>query len=145
MATKTGSALALTTRDLKKAFGVGHMTIYNWRLGTATKKPLPHKKDAQGHVSFPADKVAAWAKKHDLEFKIPAKAGERQKPGPAPTKKAAKKAAVSAKPARKSPGRKKAAPKPVVKKAAVVEAKTAKKLPEASPAMNQVAASLGAP
>lgn len=88
-------AISLTTKDLKKGFGVGHMTIYNWRHGTATKAAIPHKVDSKGHVSFPLVGVVAWAKKHAVKFAAPRISAGRLKPGP---KVGAKKKATVKKP-----------------------------------------------
>lgn len=73
---------ALSTKDLQAGFGVGHMTIYNWRQGTATKDPLPCDVDQSGRVTFPVASTKAWAKKHGLEFNVPAEKAAESKPGP---------------------------------------------------------------
>lgn len=83
-----------TAKQLQVAFAVGHMTIYNWRQGTATRDPLPCETDDEtGRVTFPAASTKAWAKKYGLTFTEPTDSGEASKPGPkatTPVKKAAK-------------------------------------------------------
>ena len=73
---------ALSTKDLQAGFGVGHMTIYNWRQGAATKDPLPCEVDQSGRVTFPVASTKAWAKKHSLEFNVPTEKAAESKPGP---------------------------------------------------------------
>lgn len=75
---------ALSTKDLQAGFGVGHMTIYNWRQGTATKDPLPADVDQSGRVTFPLASTKAWAKKHSLEFDTYLAKAPESKPGPKP-------------------------------------------------------------
>lgn len=89
---------ALSTKDLQAGFGVGHMTIYNWRQGTATKDPLPCEVDPSGRVTFPVASTKAWAKKHSLEFNVPTEKAAESKPGPKAkvVKPAAKKAKAEA-------------------------------------------------
>ena len=84
------AAKTLTVKDLIAGFKVGHMTIFNWRQGTATKDPLPVDVDESGRVSAKPALVKAWAKKHSLTFTVPAEVGVTTKPGPKP-KVAAKK------------------------------------------------------
>lgn len=79
-----------TAKQLQAAFAVGHMTIYNWRQGTATRDPLPCETDEEsGRVTFPAASTKAWAKKYGLEFTEPTDSGEASKPGPKATAKKA--------------------------------------------------------
>lgn len=122
----------LSTKDLMKAFGVGHMTIYNWRNGTPTKDPLPHKKDDTGHVTFVESEVKAWAKKYALSFTPPTEPAPRGKPGPAktPTVKAVKadKAATT-----------KATPAPARKSVKAKFARAAKTVNKATKAAEAVA------
>lgn len=90
------AAPSLTTKQLQQAFGVAHMTVYNWRQGTATKDALPftlENPDAvKPRVRFPLAKIKAWAKRNGVPFavepeKILAKADDRDgKPGPKPRK-----------------------------------------------------------
>lgn len=85
-------AKTLTTKDLQIGFNVGHMTIFNWRKGSATKDPLPCVVDEASRVTFKEADVKAWAKKHKLAFTAPTEATPESKPGPkakvAPAKKA---------------------------------------------------------
>lgn len=74
----------LNTKQLMAGFGVGHMTIFNWRAGTATREKLPHAVDEKKRVSFKASEVKAWAKKHELTFKAPTEPATWGTPGPAP-------------------------------------------------------------
>lgn len=75
-----------TAKQLQVAFAVGHMTIYNWRQGTATRDPLPCETDDEtGRVTFPAASTKAWAKKYGLTFTEPTDSGEASKPGPKAT------------------------------------------------------------
>lgn len=97
----------LTTKDLQKGFGVGHMTVYNWRAGTAKRDPLPsHLDETTGRRFFKPAEVKAWAKKYDLPFTMPENAGELGTPGP----KAAAKEVTEKKPVKKA-GAKKAGAK----------------------------------
>lgn len=63
------AAKYLSTKHLMQAFAVSHMSIYAWRLGTATKDPLPTLLLGQDQrsVAFSPSKVKAWAKKHGVE------------------------------------------------------------------------------
>lgn len=80
---------AFTAKQLQVAFAVGHMTIYNWRQGTATRDPLPCETDDEtGRVTFPAASTKAWAKKYGLTFTEPTGDAEVSKPGPKAVKKA---------------------------------------------------------
>lgn len=81
---------ALSTKDLMTGFGVGHMTIFNWRKGGAKKDPLPCDISVAGRVSYKLGAVKAWAKTHGLKFEAPVTPAEEGKPGPKAT--AAKKA-----------------------------------------------------
>ena len=77
-------AKTLTTKQLQTAFGVGHMTIYNWRAGSATRDPLPCSISDERRVTFDLAAVKAWAKKHGVAFTAPTEAAEVTKPGPKP-------------------------------------------------------------
>ena len=92
-------AKTFTTKQLQAGFNCGHMTIYNWRQGTATKSPLPCEVNYQGRVRFPAAQVISWAKKHEVAFDVKqAELGERPaKPGPKPKTNVAAKKATPAK------------------------------------------------
>lgn len=75
----------LSTKDLQTAFKVGHMTIYNWRQGSATRDPLPcHVDEETKRVTFRKPEVKAWAKKYSLMFTEPTEKAEEVKPGPKP-------------------------------------------------------------
>ena len=88
----------LTTKQLQAGFGVGHMTIFNWRAGSAKREKLPCT-TTDGRVTFKLAEVKAWAKKHDLPFTAPTGEAEVVKPGPKPKATApAKKAAKAEKP-----------------------------------------------
>jgi predicted DNA-binding transcriptional regulator AlpA len=58
----------LNTQQLMQIFGVSHMTVYQWRQGTATKKKLPATvgKPTPRSVAFDPVKVETWASKHDV-------------------------------------------------------------------------------
>lgn len=88
------AAQTLTTAQLQKGFACGHMTIYNWKQGTATKDPLPFEKDGEsGRVTYALSKVKAWAKKHGVGFSeteaLKVEAGSKRGPKPAAKKTAA--------------------------------------------------------
>lgn len=60
----------ITTPQVCAMFDVSHLTVLNWRKGTATKKPLPvlkpAKDEAPNAVRFDRDKVLAWAEKNGV-------------------------------------------------------------------------------
>lgn len=90
----------LTTKQLQAGFKVGHMTIFNWRAGSAKRGKLPCT-TTDGRVTFKLSEVKAWARKHGLEFTEPTAEAEVTKPGPkpkaaAPAKKAGSKLATIA-------------------------------------------------
>jgi hypothetical protein len=92
----------LTTKDLQAGFNVGHMTVYNWRLGSSTRDPLPVHIDASKRVTFKLAEIKAWAKKYQLDFKPAAELSVAAKPGPKAKKAAVKQLAKkTAKPAAK--------------------------------------------
>lgn len=123
MATKKAE---LSTKDLQKGFGVGHMTVYNWRQGSATRDPLPANVDEKTkRVTFNKTDVKAWAKKYGLTFTEPTEKAAEVKPGPKP----------------KTDGKKE--PKPATKQAkAPVKAKSVDKVTSKSVA-KRVAAQAG--
>lgn len=84
---------ALTTKDLQAGFGVGHMTIFNWRKGSVTKAALPAITDEAGRVTFSLAAVKSWAKQHKLAFTAPTETAAEGKPGPKAKVVVAKKAA----------------------------------------------------
>lgn len=119
-------AQTLTTKQLQTGFGVGHMTIFNWRAGSTKREKLPCT-TTDGRVTFKLADVKAWAKKHDLTFTAPTGEAEVTKPGPkpkvaapakkvvaekAPRKPTAKEAGRAALAAVKAPAKKVAADKP---------------------------------
>ena len=80
------TAKMLTTKQVIAGFGVGHMTVYNWRKGSEKQPALPTNVDEAGRVSFKLQDVLAWAKKHGRRFDatcIDAVAVD-SKPGPKP-------------------------------------------------------------
>jgi hypothetical protein len=106
----TTQAKTATLAQVMKAFGVAHMTIYNWRHGTPTKtRPLPAEvedpKAARPRVFFKPAAVKKWAEENGVEFAVDLDKlidkgeGGRQKPGPKAATKA--KASTKAKAARK--------------------------------------------
>ena len=110
----------LTTKQVIAGFAVGHMTIYNWRKGTAKQDPLPTvavQGEDGNKVMFSATDVKAWAKKYERPFTMPTGDAEVVKPGPkpkAPAVKAAKAPAAKTSTKSSKTGRKIAA---VAKKA----------------------------
>lgn len=80
------AAQTLSIKQVQEAFGVAHMTIHNWRLGTASKAPLPVVPFGDGEkprVSFKLSELKAWAKKHKQEFVVdPASILERDAAAP---------------------------------------------------------------
>lgn len=82
-------AQTLTVKELQTVFGVGGMTIYNWRQGSARKDPLPCEVDDSRRVSFKVAEVRTWAKSNGVEMVLKpadviASRGEPSKPGPKP-------------------------------------------------------------
>ena len=66
MSTKT-----LSNKQTMAAFGVSHVTLFNWRRGTATRDPLPcHKAPEGAAVEFKPTELKKYAKRYGLEFKI---------------------------------------------------------------------------
>lgn len=63
------AAKSLTIAQAQIAFGVAHMTLHNWRKGTATKEALPVEQDGN-RVRIPLVKAKAWAKKNGVEFVV---------------------------------------------------------------------------
>lgn len=71
----------LGTADLCTMFGVGVMTVYNWRKGSTRISPLPCKTKVKGEkrhkVYFLRSQVISWAKRNhitlavDLELSAP--------------------------------------------------------------------------
>lgn len=61
----------LTTRHMEHAFGVSTMTLYLWRKGTATIKPLPvvMKPEIKG-VAYDVKAVERWAKANGIEPRV---------------------------------------------------------------------------
>lgn len=116
-------AKSFTTKQMQAGFDCGHMTIYNWRQGTATKDPLPCNVDG-GRVTFPAAQVVSWAKKHGVAFDATrAESGEcASKPGPKPKVTAAAKKAPAKKvtPVKKSATALKQKPAPRARRSASV-------------------------
>lgn len=105
----------LSIPQVVAGFGVTGLTLLNWRKGTPTKAPLPHKSKTSpgGRVSilFEADRVASWAKKHNLPFDMDKAVATSQSAADAQTvaKKAPeKKAAAKKADGKKSPKRSKA-------------------------------------
>lgn len=69
MSTKT-----LNTKQAMAAFGVSHVTLFNWRRGTATRDPLPCVQDPEAWgratIAFKPVDLKRWAKRYGLEFAI---------------------------------------------------------------------------
>lgn len=62
---------ALTLKQLVAMFGVGYMTIHNWRKGTVRKTQLPSHSIPRGQrtaVYFKHSEVKAWARKNSVEI-----------------------------------------------------------------------------
>lgn len=60
----------LNTKQVMALAGVSHMTVYQWRHGTATKDVLPsHEGNRPGSVEFKPRELKSWAKKHGIELK----------------------------------------------------------------------------
>lgn len=72
------TAKSLTIKQAQEAFGIAHMTLHNWRQGTATKEALPATTGENGRVSIRLGDLKTWAKRHGVEFATdPAKIIER--------------------------------------------------------------------
>lgn len=80
----------LTIKQAAEAFGVTVMTIFMWRKGTATRKPLPVEVDnpdaIKPRVFVPVASARAWARNHNLVFDPSGvlNHGSATKPGPKP-------------------------------------------------------------
>lgn len=68
------TAKILTSKQVQTAFGVAHMTIHNWRKGTATKDPLPCElsdpEAVKPRISFRVIALKQWAKRNGVEFAV---------------------------------------------------------------------------
>lgn len=63
----------LSIKDCLRLFNVSDMTFFNWRTQrtAAGRTKIPEKKVKAGEryrVTFPKDKLAAWAKKNSVEM-----------------------------------------------------------------------------
>lgn len=110
----------LSIKQLQVAFGISHMTAYQWRQGTTTKDPLPvaplTKAEAampRPPITFAVKSVRAWAKKHGVEFAVdpdkllaqgssPAKSGPKVKASVKVAKEVVAKAKVAVKKAKET-------------------------------------------
>jgi len=81
--------ITYSARQVQAGFAVGHMTIHNWRKGTAKQEPLPCAINDKGHVTFAHGATLAWAKKHGRRFDAAAASAipEAGQPGPKVTAK----------------------------------------------------------
>lgn len=60
---------SLNIKDACTFFGVGHMTIFNWRRGTVRKTRLPFhtvKRGERDEVFFKLSELRKWAKENDV-------------------------------------------------------------------------------
>lgn len=81
--------LRFNTQDVMSLFGVSHMTVYQWRKGTARKTPLPaieKRVGARLTVEFTEKTLRKWARENNVPFTIdPSQYEKKQgvgKPGP---------------------------------------------------------------
>lgn len=63
----------LSIKDCLRLFAVSDMTFFNWRTQRtgAARTKIPEKKVKVGErhrVTFPKDKLVAWAKKNEIEM-----------------------------------------------------------------------------
>lgn len=62
----------LTIKDLCRIYGVGAMTVYNWRRGSTRIAPLPCHRLTVGagkerhRIKFTESVVTKWAAKHGI-------------------------------------------------------------------------------
>lgn len=58
----------LTTQQVMQIFNVSHVTVYQWRQGTATRKALPCKvgKPTARSVAFDPTKIESWANANEV-------------------------------------------------------------------------------
>lgn len=58
----------LTTPQVMQIFGVSHVTVYQWRQGSGSKKALPCKtgKPTPRSVAFDPVKIETWANAHNI-------------------------------------------------------------------------------
>lgn len=61
----------ITIAEMAAVFGVGTMTIYNWRQGSSVREPLPCVAEPIGNgvrqrVYFKKTEVQAWIKQHGI-------------------------------------------------------------------------------
>lgn len=65
-------AQRLSTQQLQQVFGVAHMTVYNWRKGSANRTPLPFEVDdpkaIKPRIHFLVRVIKAWAKENDVPY-----------------------------------------------------------------------------
>lgn len=67
------STKELTTKNLCTLFGVGTMTINNWRKGSTRITPLPAHTKPRGtraSVHFKLSEVKKWAKANNIEMVV---------------------------------------------------------------------------
>lgn len=60
----------LTTRHMERAFGVTTMTLYLWRKGTATIKPLPVVETGTRKVAYAVKAVERWAAANGIPIRV---------------------------------------------------------------------------
>lgn len=72
--------MKLTITQMTRVFNTTNMTIYNWRKGTVTRRPLPTVADpkaTKATVLFDSKEVLRWAKEYGVPVVVePGKLGE---------------------------------------------------------------------
>lgn len=74
MSTKQQKEPLLNTKQVMAVFGVSDMTVFNWRHGTASKKPLPTVLKPVGAsgvrqlVGFKPSAIKRWAAQHAVHL-----------------------------------------------------------------------------
>ena len=104
----------LTTRHMERAFGVSMMTLYLWRKGTPTIRPLPTVASEGREVLYAPRAVERWARDNGMTILVPdlaallvdpalapRRVGRKVEPRKAPTSTDER----SSKPARKPPSK----------------------------------------
>jgi predicted DNA-binding transcriptional regulator AlpA len=61
----------LNTKQVMALAGVSHMTVYQWRAGTATRDALPSYEGSRPRsVEFKPGELKAWAKRYGIPLKL---------------------------------------------------------------------------
>jgi hypothetical protein len=77
------------TAEMQAMTEVSAMSLYLWKTGTATKKPLPYRKNDSNRCLYPVKQTLNWLKRYDIPLQVhpddvakSKKTPARKKPGP---------------------------------------------------------------